>query len=109
MKSITKLFLIFSLIFSGQLFAANLTAAKAAGLIGEQANGYIGIVKKAPDEVRDLVKSVNQKRKARYKKIAISKKLSLNDVAKIGGKKAIEKTKSGNFVKKVGEGWTRKK
>ncbi len=108
MKNISKLFLVFSLIFSGYLMAADLSSAKSAGIIGEQANGYIGIVKAAPADVKQLVKSVNAKRKAKYKQIAKKQKISLGDVEKIGGKKAIAKTKSGNYVKKPGKGWTKK-
>jgi uncharacterized protein YdbL (DUF1318 family) len=108
MKIISKLFLVFSLIFSASLMAADLTSAKSAGLIGEQSNGYIGFVKAAPDDVKQLVKKVNAKRKAKYKQIAKKQKISLSDVETIGGKKAIAKTKSGNYVKRAGEGWTKK-
>ncbi len=108
MKIITKLFLVITIMFSGQLLAADLTSAKNTGLIGEQANGYIGFVKSVPDDVRALVKTVNEKRKVRYKKIAKSKQISLSDVAKIGGKKAIEKTKVGNYIKHSGGSWIKK-
>jgi uncharacterized protein len=109
MKTFSKIFLIASFIFSGHLMAADLTSAKAAGIIGEQANGYIGFVKSASDDVKTLVSEVNSKRKARYKKIAKAQKISLNEVEKIGGKKVIEKTKSGNYIKRAGKGWTKKK
>ena len=108
MKNLTKLILMASVVFTSFAFAASLGSAKSAGIIGEQANGYIGFVKSAPEDVKALVKSVNEKRKVRYKQIAISKKISLNDVAKIGGQKAIEKTASGNYVKRAGEGWIKK-
>lgn len=109
MNTVTKLFLLLTIIFTGQLMASQLSEAKDAGLIGEQANGYIGIVTAAPDDIKALVKEVNAKRKARYKKIAKSKKISLSDVTAIGGRKAIEKTKSGNYIMRAGEGWIRKK
>ncbi len=108
MKNISQLFLVFIFIFSGQLMAADLASAKSTGIIGEQANGYIGFVKVAPNDVKQLVKSVNAKRKAKYKQIAKNQKISLGDVEKIGGKKTIAKTKSGNYVKRVGEGWSKK-
>ena len=108
MKILTKLFFAVAILFSGQLMAADLSSAKDAGLIGELANGYIGFVKEVPADVKSLVNDINAKRKARYKKIAQSKKIALSDVAKIGGQKAIAKTKSGNFVMRAGEGWTRK-
>ena len=108
MKTINKIFLVIAILFSGQLMAANLSSAKSAGFIGELSNGYIGIVKAAPDDVKALVKDVNSKRKARYSQIAKSKKISLGDVEKIAGKKAIEKTKSGNYIKRAGKGWSKK-
>ncbi len=108
MKNISKLFIVITLLFSSQLMAADLTSAKNAGLIGEQANGYIGFVVSVPGDVRALVKSVNAKRKARYKEIAKSKKISLSDVARIGGAKAIERTKSGNYIKSAGGSWDKK-
>jgi len=109
MKNSIKLFLVLSLIFSGQLMASKLTAPKDAGVIGEQSNGYIGFVTKASDEVKELVKTANKKRKDHYKAIAKKQKLSLSEVEKVGGKKTIEKTKPGHYIKLAGEGWTKKK
>jgi len=108
MKTLTQLIFTLVILFSGQLMAADLSSAKDAGLIGEQANGYIGLVTSVPADVKALVKEVNAKRKARYMKIAQSKKIALSEVTKIGGLKAIEKTKSGNYIMRVGEGWTKK-
>lgn len=41
-------------------------AARASGQIGEQPDGYLGIVGSASAEVRDLVADINIKRKAAY-------------------------------------------
>ena len=100
--------IIFLSIFSFQASAADLSSAKRAGLIGEQANGYIGFVKPAPSDVKQLVASVNNKRKARYKNIAKSKKIALSQVAKVGGKTAMSKTAKGNYIKPQGKGWVKK-
>jgi len=108
MKILKNSFLIFGLLLSSQAFALDLTSAKADGIIGEQANGYIGFVKSGSSEIKELVSEVNAKRKTRYKEIAISKKVSLNEVEKVGGKTTIGKTKSGNYVKLAGEGWSKK-
>ncbi len=105
MKILSKLFIVLSIVFSSQLMAADLSSAKNDGLIGEQANGYIGFVKAVPADVRKLVNDVNDKRKERYQQIAKSKKVSLSDVARIGGKKAIEKTKPGNYIKPDDSQW----
>ena len=41
-------------------------AARAAGLVGEQPDGYLGIVGAATPELRALVNSINIQRKAKY-------------------------------------------
>ena len=108
MNMLTKFFLVATFVFSGQLMASGLSSAKDAGLIGEQADGYIGFVTAVPADVTELVNDVNKKRMEHYKKIAVNQKISLSDVSKIAGKKAIEKTEPGNYIKRLGEGWTKK-
>jgi len=108
MKILSKLFIAITILFTSQLMAADLTSAKNTGLIGEQANGYIGFVTSVPADVRSLVNNVNEKRKSRYKAIARSKQISLSDVEKIAGTKAIDKTKSGNYIKPEGGLWVKK-
>ncbi|PHS20396.1 MAG: hypothetical protein COA86_00125 [Kangiella sp.] len=109
---LNKLFLVTSIIFlsaiSFHASSADLSSAKRAGIIGEQASGYIGFVKSAPSDVKQLVASVNKKRKARYQNIAKSKKIALSQVAKVGGKKAMSKTAKGNYIKPQGKGWVKK-
>ena len=109
MKILTKLVAVVLLVFASAANAADLTSAKASGVIGEQANGYIGFVKKASEEVQYLVKEVNSKRKAKYKKIAKSQNIPLSNVEKIAGKKAMGKTLSGNYIKPAGKVWIKKK
>ena len=61
--------------------ASALTQPKADGLIGEQANGYIGLVRQdVSGNVKKLVKDVNAKRKARYQSIAEKQGVPLSDV-----------------------------
>lgn len=86
-----------------------LTQPKADGLIGEQANGYIGLVtNNVPPEIRRLVDDVNAKRKAGYQRIAAQQGVSLRDVERIGGKEAIEKTRRGNYIKDDSGAWRKK-
>jgi uncharacterized protein YdbL (DUF1318 family) len=108
MKTVSKLIIAMTILFSSQLIASELSDAKQSGLIGEQANGYIGFVTTVSADIKTLVKSVNKKRKARYIKIATDKKLPLSEVTKIGGAKVIAKTKQGNYIMRAGEGWTKK-
>ena len=51
--------------------AADLAQAKSTGLVGEQLNGLLGLVKPdAPDDVKALVQSINSQRLAEYQRIA---------------------------------------
>jgi len=89
--------------------ARPLTQPKADGLIGEQANGYIGLVKNdVPADIKKLVKDINAKRKAGYQKIATKQGTSLSDVERVGGNTAIEKTLRGNYIRDASGAWRRK-
>lgn len=86
-----------------------LTQPKADGLIGEQANGYIGLVSNnVPADVKKLVDDVNAKRKAGYEKIAIKQGIPLSEVEKVGGVTAYEKTLKGNYVRDANGTWRKK-
>ena len=89
--------------------ASALTQPKAEGLIGEQANGYLGLVKQdVPADIKKLVNEVNAKRKAGYQKISSKQGASLSDVEKVGGNKAFEKTLNGNYVRDANGVWRKK-
>src|SRR5210317_925211 len=89
--------------------ASPLTKPKADGLIGEQADGYIGLVRQdVPADIRKLVDEVNAKRKAGYQQIAAKQGTSLAEVEKVGGNTAIEKTLKGNYVQDANGTWRKK-
>lgn len=89
--------------------ASALTQPKADGLIGEQANGYIGLVRQdIPADITELVNEVNAKRKAGYQKIAAQQGTSLAEVERVGGNTAIEKTLRGNYIRDASEAWRKK-
>jgi uncharacterized protein YdbL (DUF1318 family) len=86
-----------------------LTQPKAAGLIGEQADGYVGFVtQNVPADVRRLVEDVNAKRRAGYQQIAAKQGTPVSEVEKVGGKTAIEKTLPGNYVRDLNGNWYKK-
>jgi uncharacterized protein YdbL (DUF1318 family) len=87
--------------------AMDLQEAKSMGLVGEKADGYLGIVKAAP-EVPQLVQKINGARKQHYQDIAARNKISLDTVEKLAGKKAIDKTASGQFVQMPSGEWLKK-
>lgn len=98
--------LLLSLLLSLPALALDLGEAKAQGLVGETATGYIAAVKSSP-EVNALVKDINAQRKAHYQKIATKNKISLEAVEVRAGQKAIGKTPAGQFVN-PGSGWQKK-
>ena len=89
--------------------SSSLSQPKADGLIGEQSNGYLGLVaQNAPSDIRKLVAEVNAKRKAGYQKIAAKQGASLSDVEKVGGNTAIDKTLRGNYIRDANGTWRKK-
>ncbi|MDR8523603.1 MULTISPECIES: YdbL family protein [Shewanella] len=99
--------LIASLLLSFNAFAISLQDAKAQGLVGEQINGYLGVVKNSA-EAKAVVSSVNAKRKAHYEKIANKNQISVSDVAKLAAEKAIQATKKGHYIQNRSGNWVKK-
>ena len=54
---------------------------RASGAVGEQADGYLGVVGQAPASVRDQVNAINIKRRALYTDIARSRGATVQEVA----------------------------
>ncbi len=95
--------------WSAPSWAIGLHEAKAQGLVGEQANGYLGLVKRpASAEVKALMRSINAKRRQHYQSIAQRNNTALNVVEALAGKKAIERTPSGQYVKLPSGRWVKK-
>ena len=101
--------LLISVLAVSVAIASNLSQAKADGYIGEQPNGYLGLVdNSAPANIKSLVANVNAKRKAGYEKIARKQGTSLGEVEKVGGKTALEKTLQGNYIRSSDGRWSKK-
>lgn len=108
LKVISRTFI--SLIFvvlASPAFALSLQDAKTQGFVGEQLNGYLGIIK-ASSDVKSLVSDVNKRRKAKYQELAQKNNIDLATVAKLAGNKAISKTKSGNYIQNQSGQWVKK-
>lgn len=89
--------------------AATLDQAKSQGQVGEQANGYLGIVSPgAPADVQALVADINHKRRAEYQAIAQRNNTALDAVEALAGKKAVELTPAGQYVRLPSGQWVRK-
>ena len=101
--------LLISMLTASIALAGPLTKPKADGLIGEQANGYIGLVtQNAPANIKKLINEVNAKRKAGYQEIAAKQGTSLESVELVGGNTAIGKTLPGNYIRDASGTWRKK-
>jgi uncharacterized protein YdbL (DUF1318 family) len=86
--------------------ALTLNSAKSQGLVGETSSGYLALVSDNA-QAQALIKSVNAKRKAKYQQLAKKNNLSLAQVETLAGKKAVDKTVTGHFIK-VNDKWEKK-
>lgn len=77
--------------------------------MGEQPNGYLEAVGANPSaEVRALIADINAKRRHQYQQVAKANGTSLNVVEALAGKKAIEKTPPGQYVRSPAGRWIKK-
>lgn len=79
---------------------------KSQGLVGEQPNGYLGVVK-PQGNAAELVQLINQARHDQYQKLANSNNIPLQEIEALAGKKAIDKTRSGLYIQLNGR-WLKK-
>ena len=103
-------------ILAGLLSLATLTAvamdlntAKSRGFVGEQQNGYLGLVdRSAPADAKNLMREVNDQRRANYQSIARSNGIDLKSVESLAGQKAINKTARGHYIQAPNGQWVKK-
>lgn len=65
-------------------------SARKAGQVGEQADGYLGIVQSAPADLKARVDQINIKRRAVYTDLAAKRGVTVNDVAAAAACKLFE-------------------
>ncbi len=89
--------------------ALGVADAKAAGLVGEQPNGYLGSVSNTPRaDVRTLISSTNQKRRNVYNSRAKKAGVTLKVMEQRIGQRLIEKAPAGQYFKSAGGHWQKK-
>ncbi|MDY0206066.1 MAG: YdbL family protein [Pseudomonas sp.] len=81
---------------------SNLSQAKSAGLLGEQPNGYLGVVQ-AQGSAAEVARLINEARRAEYERLAKGNNIQLSDVETMAGKKALEKTPAGQYIQLNGK------
>src|SRR6201999_3948298 len=84
---------------------ATVDAAKAAGTVGEQADGYLGIVSSADATVTAAVSEINNGRRQVYTQTASKSGVTPDAAGQATGAQLIAKTPAGQFIKPLGGGW----
>lgn len=79
-------------------------AARSAGQVGEQPDGYLGIVGAATPELRALVNNINIQRKAAYTKGAADGS-TVEQFAFVSGCNLIQQTQAGEKYKAPDGSW----
>ncbi|MEK7265581.1 MAG: YdbL family protein [Pseudomonadota bacterium] len=84
-------------------------AAKAKCIVGEQADGYLGVIDPvaADEALKREVRSVNQLRKARFADLAAQNGITIEDAAAIAGKRLVESATSGQCVRMPDGSWAK--
>lgn len=112
MKIMTKIISLFILLLAMSattVWAASLDEAKAQGVVGEQLNGYLGLVKgSAGSDIKALIKDINRKRSAAYaekaRKAGVDKKIIETRI----GERLKQRAKSGQYTQDVSGRWIKK-
>ena len=83
-----------------------LPTAKAAGQLGEQPDGYLGVVA-AGGNAAEIARQINQARRDEYQRLARENNIQQRDVESMAGKKALERTPAGQYIM-INDVWMKK-
>ncbi|MCX7676231.1 MAG: YdbL family protein [Alteraurantiacibacter sp.] len=83
-------------------------AARAAGLVGEKMDGYLGIVGTATPELQAMVNDINNRRRALYVQRAQAENATLEQYAFTAGCVAIAATVEGEMYQAPDGSWQRR-
>lgn len=104
--TLKSLFITTALLLTSQLsLALTLDEARAKGLLGENARGYVELTPRGDSDAETLMTEINTRRKTRYIDIAAKQKTKLTAIEKIAGEKIIEKLNPGEFYKDANDTW----
>lgn len=87
---------------------ATVDAAKTAGTVGEQADGYLGIVAGGDAALRAAVAEINTGRAAAYKDIAAKTGVTAEAAGQATAKQLYARLAPGQYWKPLDGGWIKK-
>lgn len=90
--------------------SAAVEAAKAKCIIGEQTDGYLGVVDsfKADEALKREVRSINQQRKAAYADLAARNGVTIEQAAQVTAERLLNSAPSGQCIQSPDGGWVKK-
>ena len=88
--------------------APQIRALKTSGVIGERANGLLGLVKESAAD-KALVDAENTDRKAVYAEIARKSAINVSDVAEVHALQRAERAATGDWLQGTDGKWYQKK
>lgn len=93
-----------------QAQAQQIESAKAAGVIGERIDGYLGIVNDGAADASLIrkVNEINAKRRAVYDELASDTNTTTAQVARVTGEKQIARAAPGEYYLDDSGAWVRK-
>ena len=87
---------------------AAVDSGKAQGVVGEQADGYLGVVKGGDAALAASVAAINKGRAQVYAGIAAKTGVSVANAAAAAGETLIAKVPPGQYYKTAAGGWAQK-
>lgn len=93
-------------LLAGTALADALDAARAAGQVGERADGMVGAVGSVPPDVAKTIASINAQRLTTYRSIAQKTGTPIDAVQKQAGDHLMAATPKGQYV--MDSGWHKK-
>jgi uncharacterized protein YdbL (DUF1318 family) len=88
---------------------ATVDAAKAQGVVGEQGDGYLGLVNgAAPPDVVAAMRAINAGRSNAYKDIAAKSGVSAAAAGQATAVQLVGRLPAGDYYKPIDGAWTRK-
>ncbi|HAF5551441.1 TPA: YdbL family protein [Salmonella enterica] len=107
MKKYLILWVLTLSLLTPSVWALTLDEARTQGRVGETLNGYL-VALKNDAETQKLVLDINHARRASYQQLADSNHLPVDEVAKMAGKKLVERARPGEYVQGINGKWMRK-
>jgi len=95
------------LLMAASSYAMTLSEAKNAHFLGEQPDGYLGVVK-TNAEAKLIMLKVNHKRSEHFQAIADRNGTTVGRIAVMAGQKFIAKTRKGHYIKTEFGEWVKK-